>query len=483
MIIAASIISRSASGSAYFPNSDSTCQRRASQPSTWSVIAGDARRRSRRPSCARRPRSREQRRRRPGSARSRAIVSAFGSFASSGSGARRLPRSPKDSPPRSPRKRQNPAVTERLASRASSTPTPTPSSAAARTRRGRRLLGVARGDARRGRAADAGDGARPSTPRPTARCAPPATPRSASSTTSGSEEALAAAEAAAEAGIELVLLLAAYGRGGLARFRQESSAEYLAPGRGAARARASRVGRRPPLRPRLPGRLARGDRPLRRGRRPAAARPRRRAAARDRGVPRRARRAADRAARADRLPRPADDRRPRHARGARRARPRSPTPARASACARRPRRTSATASRRSPRCCERGIGICIGSDSNVRIDPLEELRELEGIARRAGRPAQRRLARRAARASARTRAPPRSAWTRGPTSRSTSATRRCAASTTRDVLGGARLRLRADVFAALELPGVERPATRTNAATRTSCGRGTRAPTPCRASP
>jgi formimidoylglutamate deiminase len=30
----------------------------------------------------------------------------------------------------------------------------------------------------------------------------------------------------------------------------------------------------------------------------------------------------------------------------------------------------------------RGIGICIGSDSNVRIDPLEELRELEGTARR-----------------------------------------------------------------------------------------------------
>jgi formimidoylglutamate deiminase len=30
----------------------------------------------------------------------------------------------------------------------------------------------------------------------------------------------------------------------------------------------------------------------------------------------------------------------------------------------------------------RGIVLCIGSDSNVRIDPLEELRELEGIARR-----------------------------------------------------------------------------------------------------
>jgi formimidoylglutamate deiminase len=33
--------------------------------------------------------------------------------------------------------------------------------------------------------------------------------------------------------------------------------------------------------------------------------------------------------------------------------------------------------------CDRGLRICIGSDSNVRIDPLEELRELEGIARRA----------------------------------------------------------------------------------------------------
>ena len=30
----------------------------------------------------------------------------------------------------------------------------------------------------------------------------------------------------------------------------------------------------------------------------------------------------------------------------------------------------------------RGIPLCIGTDSNVRIDPFEELRELEGIARR-----------------------------------------------------------------------------------------------------
>src|ERR671934_3004925 len=43
----------------------------------------------------------------------------------------------------------------------------------------------------------------------------------------GFDEAVAAAEAAEEAGIEFVLLLAAYGRGGLDRFRQESPADYL----------------------------------------------------------------------------------------------------------------------------------------------------------------------------------------------------------------------------------------------------------------
>src|SRR6185503_16132705 len=40
-------------------------------------------------------------------------------------------------------------------------------------------------------------------------------------------EARAAVEAAAEAGIELVMLLAAYGRGGIPRFRQRSAAEFL----------------------------------------------------------------------------------------------------------------------------------------------------------------------------------------------------------------------------------------------------------------
>src|SRR5213592_5134002 len=43
----------------------------------------------------------------------------------------------------------------------------------------------------------------------------------------GLAEAHAAVEAAAESGIEIVLLLTAYGRGGLERFRQESPAEYL----------------------------------------------------------------------------------------------------------------------------------------------------------------------------------------------------------------------------------------------------------------
>src|SRR5262249_48602667 len=44
----------------------------------------------------------------------------------------------------------------------------------------------------------------------------------------GLAEAHAAVEAASEAGIELVLLLSAYGRGGIERFRQASPADYLA---------------------------------------------------------------------------------------------------------------------------------------------------------------------------------------------------------------------------------------------------------------
>ena len=72
------------------------------------------------------------------------------------------------------------------------------------------------------------------------------------------------------------------------------------------------------------------------------------------------------------------------------------------------------------RVCHRSIGMCIGSDSNVRIDPLEELRELEGIARRQTGERGVISGRRAALRSARTRVPPRSVSRRGPTRSSTS---------------------------------------------------------------
>ncbi len=78
----------------------------------------------------------------------------------------------------------------------------------------------------------------------------------------GYEEALAAAAAAEAAGLELVLLYAAYGRGGLARFRQESPAAYLADVERLAAGGTSR-GAGAALRPRVPARLARGDRALR----------------------------------------------------------------------------------------------------------------------------------------------------------------------------------------------------------------------------
>jgi formimidoylglutamate deiminase len=56
-------------------------------------------------------------------------------------------------------------------------------------------------------------------------------------------------------------------------------------------------------------------------------------------------------------------------------------PVRGSASAPPPRRTS-DGFAPFERLRQRGIGICVGSDSNVRIDPLEELRELETTARR-----------------------------------------------------------------------------------------------------
>jgi formimidoylglutamate deiminase len=116
----------------------------------------------------------------------------------------------------------------------------------------------------------------------------------------GLAEAHAAVEAAAEAGIEIVLLLSAYARGGLERSRQDSVADYLSQLE-ELRAAGVRVGLAPhSVRacPRdwleeLGAYAARESLPLHV--------PRRRAAARDRGVPRRARCAADRAAGRDGL--------------------------------------------------------------------------------------------------------------------------------------------------------------------------------------
>jgi formimidoylglutamate deiminase len=197
----------------------------------------------------------------------------------------------------------------------------------------------------------------------------------------GFEEARAAGEAAAAAGIELVLLYAAYGRGGLERFRQGSVAEYL-----------SQVEQ-----------LA-GD-GLRVGLAPHSVR----ACPRD-WLEAIGRYAAAYAGlvlhvHADEQPREIEECVAEH--GLRPIEllaetgclgPRTTvvhathadqrelelleeSGARVCVC---PTTEASLADGFAPveRFVERGIGLCVGSDSNVRIDPLEELRELDGIARR-----------------------------------------------------------------------------------------------------
>jgi formimidoylglutamate deiminase len=196
----------------------------------------------------------------------------------------------------------------------------------------------------------------------------------------GLDEAVAAADAARAAGIELVLLYSAYGRGGLERFRQESAADYL----------------------RQVESLA--DRGIRVGLAPHSVRacPRgwleeigRYAAAGDLVLH----------VHADEQPREIEECLAEH--GLRPLEllmeagclgPRTTVVhathaddreldvvaqagARVCVC---PTTEANLADGYAPveRLVERGIGICVGSDSNVRIDPLEELRELDGIARR-----------------------------------------------------------------------------------------------------
>jgi hypothetical protein len=135
----------------------------------------------------------------------------------------------------------------------------------------------------------------------------------------GLDEARAAAEAAAEAGIAFVLLHACYLRGGIPRFRQESVAAYLREVE-TLRGEGIRVGLAPHSVRACPPEALREVG----------------AYAREHGLPLHVH--------ADEQPREIEE------------------------------------------CLAetglRPIAMCIGSDSNVRIDPLEELRELEGIARR-----------------------------------------------------------------------------------------------------
>jgi formimidoylglutamate deiminase len=198
----------------------------------------------------------------------------------------------------------------------------------------------------------------------------------------GLAEARAAAEAAEEAGIRLVLLLAAYGRGGLPRFRQDSPADYLRQVE-SLRDAGIAVGLAPHSVRACPsdwleelGRYAAGDGaglPLHVH---ACEQPREiEECLAEHGV-----RPVELLARTGCLGPRTTVVHATHA-NARELGLIAEAGARICAC---PTTEANLGDGFVPvdGICERGIGVCIGSDSNVRIDPLEELRELEGIARR-----------------------------------------------------------------------------------------------------
>ena len=196
----------------------------------------------------------------------------------------------------------------------------------------------------------------------------------------GFDEALAAVEAAEEAGVRIVLLLAAFGRGGLPRFRQESAADYLRQvedlrGRGIA------VGLAPHSVRACPadwleeiGRYAATQRlPLHVH---ADEQPREiEECLAEHGI-----RPIELLDRTGCLTERTTVVHATHADGAELDLV-AHSGARICAC---PTTEANLGDGFLPveRVCKRSIGLCIGSDSNVRIDPLEELRELEGVARR-----------------------------------------------------------------------------------------------------
>jgi formimidoylglutamate deiminase len=196
----------------------------------------------------------------------------------------------------------------------------------------------------------------------------------------GLPEAWAAVEAAAEAGIELVLLLAAYGRGGIPRFRQESAAEFLRQVE-MLREAGVRVGVAPHSVRACPaewleeiGAYAVAEAlPLHVH---ADEQPREiEECLAEHGV-----RPIELLARTGCLGPRTTVVHATHA-DARELDLLADVGARVCVC---PTTEANLGDEYAPveALLERGIGICIGSDSNVRIDPLEELRELEGIARR-----------------------------------------------------------------------------------------------------
>jgi formimidoylglutamate deiminase len=196
----------------------------------------------------------------------------------------------------------------------------------------------------------------------------------------GVDEAEAAGEAAAEAGIDLVLLYVAYARGGIDRFRQESVAEYL---RNLERLRAAglRVGVAPHSVRACPadwleelGRYAAAEKlPLHVH---ADEQPREiEECVAEHGV-----RPIELLERCGCLTDLTTIVHATHADGAE-LDLLAAAGSRVCAC---PTTEANLGDGFLPveRVLHRRIGICIGSDSNVRIDPLEELRELDGIGRR-----------------------------------------------------------------------------------------------------